>query len=535
VSFFQMEPRALNFQLSRIQTRATTACIFVFLCSFFLVPTLAAEILPVSVAELNEFRVITSKPMEQGDVEGLDKQHLAELFEHTLLAMARQASGSRLDSLQLTLLAEEHQEVAVRVYKARHTRPNEVGEKELVDYAELSRGLYFASHILLSSESDAQAVLKRLKNGESFQELARETSQDPGSAELGGDLGGVRSGDTVMEFEDCLFHLRETQVSDPLQTPFGWHLIRLDSLSAMQSDWSKEDLGTYRKRLERHARRRAALKLSKELHASHEIKVHLHLLGPGVADTTLVATSLHAELTRGTLNQILYEAFGDRVDALGPDLSKEFVKYWIERQAWLWECHQVQLFDDPEVMERMNVRERMVQSTLFVSEEIRSKINPSQEDLFNYLQNHEVAFLEHRAFGMWDFSFTTRLAASRAELLIGQGFDTPEALAEKLNLEIFPTEISADSLRSLGSELRMALVGLDPFRWSKIQKLKVERRSVWHLYYLLGRRMPLLEESESLEKAVYQTVAESFLRGEIARVLAIMQEETGLEKAQLHF
>ncbi len=91
-----------------------------------------------------------------------------------------------------------------------------------------------ASHILINDDDQAQETLKdiqqRLDQGDSFADLAKEYSQDPGSAEQGGDLGLVSPGDMVEEFDDALFSMEEGQISEPVKTQFGYHLIKLDEI-----------------------------------------------------------------------------------------------------------------------------------------------------------------------------------------------------------------------------------------------------------------------------------------------------------------
>jgi peptidyl-prolyl cis-trans isomerase SurA len=92
-----------------------------------------------------------------------------------------------------------------------------------------------ARHILiktneLTSESDARTRLlqikERIDNGVPFEQLARQYSDD-GSAAKGGDLGWINPGDTVPEFERAMNDLKDGEVSGPVQSPFGWHLIQV--------------------------------------------------------------------------------------------------------------------------------------------------------------------------------------------------------------------------------------------------------------------------------------------------------------------
>ena len=92
-----------------------------------------------------------------------------------------------------------------------------------------------AAHILIETEGsdDATAkekideVAKRLASGEDFSALAKELSQDPGSANEGGDLGFAGPGVYDPAFEEALYGLEEGQVSAPVRSDFGWHLIKL--------------------------------------------------------------------------------------------------------------------------------------------------------------------------------------------------------------------------------------------------------------------------------------------------------------------
>lgn len=84
-----------------------------------------------------------------------------------------------------------------------------------------------ASHILVATEDEAKQIVSQLQGGADFAALAAEKSQDPGTKDQGGDLGFFGRGELVPEFENVAFTLAAGQVSAPVQTQFGWHLIKV--------------------------------------------------------------------------------------------------------------------------------------------------------------------------------------------------------------------------------------------------------------------------------------------------------------------
>lgn len=83
-----------------------------------------------------------------------------------------------------------------------------------------------ARHILVESEPDAQAALKRVNGGEDFAKVANEMSKDPGSK--GGELGWFTKERMVPEFAETAFKMQPGQISDPVKSQFGWHIIQVE-------------------------------------------------------------------------------------------------------------------------------------------------------------------------------------------------------------------------------------------------------------------------------------------------------------------
>ncbi|MBV8655562.1 MAG: peptidylprolyl isomerase [Candidatus Eremiobacteraeota bacterium] len=85
-----------------------------------------------------------------------------------------------------------------------------------------------ARHILLPTEDEAKKALARVKGGEDFAKVATELSKDPGGE--GGDLGWFTQDRMVPEFSQAAFKLKEGEVSDPVHTQFGWHIIKVEGI-----------------------------------------------------------------------------------------------------------------------------------------------------------------------------------------------------------------------------------------------------------------------------------------------------------------
>lgn len=85
-----------------------------------------------------------------------------------------------------------------------------------------------ARHILVPTEDDAKKVEARLKAGEDFAKVAKEVSKDPGSADQGGDLGWFTKDRMVKEFADAAFNMKPGEISQPVKSQFGYHVIKLE-------------------------------------------------------------------------------------------------------------------------------------------------------------------------------------------------------------------------------------------------------------------------------------------------------------------
>jgi peptidyl-prolyl cis-trans isomerase C len=117
-------------------------------------------------------------------------------------------------------------------------------DKEIQNYYEKNKEAQFTTpeqrcvrHILFNKDQKEKAedVKQKLENGGDFAKLAKEYSQDPGSAEKGGDLGCLGKGETVPEFEQAAFGAKQGEIVGPVKTEFGYHILKVTDVKPEQA------------------------------------------------------------------------------------------------------------------------------------------------------------------------------------------------------------------------------------------------------------------------------------------------------------
>jgi foldase protein PrsA len=110
--------------------------------------------------------------------------------------------------------------------------------------------LVSASHILVNDDATLEIIEQKIEAGEDFAELATEYSEDPGSASNGGSLGYFSRGKMVPEFEAVAFSLEVGEVSEPVQSQFGFHIIKVDDVQTIkdleETGASEEEIEVYK-------------------------------------------------------------------------------------------------------------------------------------------------------------------------------------------------------------------------------------------------------------------------------------------------
>ncbi|MCD6198000.1 MAG: peptidylprolyl isomerase [Deltaproteobacteria bacterium] len=128
------------------------------------------------------------------------------------------------------------------------------------------------------AESKAKDIKKKLENGEDFAELAKKYSDDPGSKDKGGDLGFFTKGRMVPEFESAAFSLKPGELSDPVKTNFGYHIIEVQEKKAASTKTLAEVQAQIRQTLQKEKQQQLQDALIEKLKAKYPVKVNKDLL-----------------------------------------------------------------------------------------------------------------------------------------------------------------------------------------------------------------------------------------------------------------
>ena len=153
-------------------------------------------------------------------------------------------------------LEQVREDVAVNIKLEKLLNPRiKITDEEVQAYFAANQEAYAVeeqikvSHILVGSKEEAQEIRALLTKGEEFADLAKELSTDTASKDQGGDLGMVGRGEMVEEFEQAAFALQPGQISDPVESEYGFHIIKVHEKTAARPGTLEENQAEIRETL----------------------------------------------------------------------------------------------------------------------------------------------------------------------------------------------------------------------------------------------------------------------------------------------
>lgn len=195
--------------------------------------TPAATVNGVAIPQARvEMRVKAAMAQGQPDSPDLRNAIRDELINIEVLAQAASKKGLQKQSDVAQQIELTKQSILASAFIQDYVKKHPISDEALkqeFDRINKQRGNmeYKVSHILLKTESEAKTVAEQLKNSK-FEDVAMDKSQDPGSSVKGGDLGWAVPNNFVKPFADAMVAMSKGQISAPVQSQFGWHIIKLE-------------------------------------------------------------------------------------------------------------------------------------------------------------------------------------------------------------------------------------------------------------------------------------------------------------------
>ena len=223
----------------------------------------------ITEAKLNERLAATPAEYQKYASTAIGKkQFIDAILKETVVVEAAKKAGvekredyknalSAFETEQKKQLSDYKNGLLIESYIKEIHEAIEPNDEEIKKYYDDHKDLfdqpiaYTVRHILVADLQSAQNALERLNNGESFEKVAKEVSQDSGSAANGGLIGPFKKGDLVPEFEEAVVNLKTNEMSGIVETPYGYHIVFKVSeqkLPAISFEQAKE---TIRKMLEK--------------------------------------------------------------------------------------------------------------------------------------------------------------------------------------------------------------------------------------------------------------------------------------------
>lgn len=197
-------------------------------------PAVIAEINGEPINELELNQLVSQQTGGETDLPAVQRrQFLQEIINLVLLAQAGEEAGLELSPELQAQISNNRRRALAQSFVRENTAGDPIDETALRERYEEQYGgeapqEYRARHILVGEREQAAGLIERINEGEDFEELAEQHSQD-GSSQNGGDLGWFSPGDMVEPFSEAVTSLSEGELTDePVQTGFGWHVIRLE-------------------------------------------------------------------------------------------------------------------------------------------------------------------------------------------------------------------------------------------------------------------------------------------------------------------
>jgi len=273
---------------------------FVFFSGRAFAEKIMAEVGPYKLTESDLEKLIKEDPRVEEILKAnpslkakIEKGLIDRWVNITLLYLAAKDNKIFEDPEVRWKLLETEKMILAEAYLQKSLPKIEVSEEEIKQYYETHKGEFKQpegiklKHILIYVPQNAdnktkeralnraKQIRSQLAKGAKFEELARIHSDDTASREKGGDLGILRKGETLPEFEEKVFKLKPGEISQPILSPYGYHIVKVEKIIPEEILPFEKVKDQVKEEVKREKERAAMEKLLKELAQKYQPKVYI--------------------------------------------------------------------------------------------------------------------------------------------------------------------------------------------------------------------------------------------------------------------
>jgi foldase protein PrsA len=404
--------------------------------------TITAEELDENVAMLKG-RWKSPTEAYDGKLAALDK-----MIERKLMLLEAYSRGLDKDTLVVKSLEQgEQRRKLIGLWEMEIVEKTQVTDAELKERYDKMGSEYNAAHILVKDSVFAEDIYGRIVKGEDFGELAQKHSEDPGSGAKGGDLGWFSAGRMVKEFEEGVFALQDGEVSKPLKTRFGWHIIKRIAMRPRADRRPfEEEKDMLRQMVEREKQTTRMEEYLEGLYTTYEFSFDENAIAK-VADRyknpedpvimsmddkdLMLAKWKGGEFKVGQLDSLYLSQPPYRRPSLGgAEQLQDFVKQACQEKLLMAETDRVNITQHPKYKEayEKELEEAMLRQ---IQQDIYTEINLTDDDLRKYYDANLDSFVEPRTIIVKEVQVKTEAEGQRILSDIKAGADITKIAENK--------------------------------------------------------------------------------------------------------
>lgn len=376
---------------------------------------------------------------------------LDQMVEQKLMAL--EALARKLD--KEPKLQKEYEDLTKnmlmgQLYRQEILEKSQPTDREIKDYYKRMGTEVKARHILVKAEAEAKAIYQSLKDGADFEETARQKSQDPGSAPRGGDLGWFGWGRMVQAFQKAVFDLKPGQLGKPVQTPFGFHIIRMDSTRPAEIKPFDQMKDMIKQQLTASKPREMANEYVEKIKSSARVKIKkevldllaakqpqtqgpalLPLLGDEAEKKKTIVTYSGGSWTVEVFYNKLNKMFGGNADLRNPAGLEQQVQAMLVEDLLLARAKSKNLENNSKVKQQMKKAwDEMLAAALYQSE-VGPKVSVNPESVKVYYTRNKKEFYQPAKAMVRQIVTRTKPEAEAVYKLLSQGADFAATASEK--------------------------------------------------------------------------------------------------------